>query len=98
MQDITNETFIIHEQSGSTDFSISHVLNPHDITSDDYMLHFHHWAKRRIGDGLRYTFISGSDIPSDGLFDLKFDFTNYHGYGSSSYYTESFDEFKQNYL
>ena len=96
MQDISNEIFIISEESGSL-FTISHVANRDNLSGSTLDRHLHHWAKRCLALGKRYNFLSGSDIPSGGFLGLEYDFSSPDGYGTGSDFTQSYDDWMQGY-
>lgn len=86
--------YIISENSQSLgDTAITTVVGDWELESDVIHLARLEWAaKKAIKDGCRYQFISESQFPPD--FDnYSWDYTNHNGFGSSSFYTQSWDDY-----
>lgn len=96
MQDISNEIFIISEESGSL-FTISHTGNPNNLSGSTLDRHLHHWAKKNLPAGKRYNFLSGSEIPSGGFYGLEYDFSSPDGYATGSDFTQSYNDWMEGY-
>jgi len=85
--------FIFESSQSLSDTCIGTVVGNWELESNDIHTTRAHWvSKRMVSDGCRYELISQSQFPPD--FDnYSWDYSNFDGIGSSSFYTQSWDEY-----
>lgn len=67
----------------------TNVANPN---MENYIKRMHWTAKRVVADGCRYEFVSQSQLPPH-LDGYDWDYSEYHGVGSGSFFTQSLKDF-----
>jgi hypothetical protein len=86
--------YIIHESEfGKEDTCITVLAGDwENAPIDIYQARLSWNAKKVVADGARYQFISESQFPPDWD-NYKWDYSNYNGYGSSSYFNQDWVTF-----
>tara|TARA_B100001939_G_scaffold330126_1_gene326966 strand:+ start:620 stop:922 length:303 start_codon:yes stop_codon:yes gene_type:complete len=86
---------IVHEtEFGQEDTCITTLVLDWDETWNNTQVShlMHHAAKKCVNDGARYQFVSQSQFPPDWD-NYSWDYTNCDGFGSSSFFTSSWQEY-----
>lgn len=86
--------YIIHESEfGQQDTCITTLAGNWEEAPEDIHFTRLEWcAKKCVNDGARYEFVSQSQFPPDWD-NYSWDYTNCDGFGSSSFFTQSWDNY-----